>query len=84
MLSKIIVFIIAYFVGLFGFAQIIGSLQNIKTRGIPLTLFTSILWLIITIGTFLVVLFIFNDALIACIIAYIISFIQILASGKIE
>ena len=84
MLSNIIVFVISYLVGVFGFSQIIGSLQNIKTRGIPLTIFTSVLWLAITVGTFLIVLFKFDSALIACIIAYIISFIQVVSAGKIE
>ena len=40
----------AYVLGVFGFAQIIGSLQNASRRGTAFTLFTIVLWTVILIG----------------------------------
>ena len=84
MIVKIIVFVVAYLVGVFGFSQIVGGLQNIKTMGVPRVLSLSIFWLAIIGGFFALIYFKFNEALVACIIPYAISFIKVLFAGKIE
>lgn len=80
----IVVAFLAWFVGVWGFAQIIGSLQNIKTRGIGKTLFTIIVWAaILILGWILMHSFAPNQSL-AYYIATAIAFLQILLSGKIK
>lgn len=78
------VLLASFFVGVFGFSQIIGSLQNVKTRGLGLTLFTTILWAAILVGSFfLMKRFIPNQAT-AYYIGMGISLIAVLAQGKIR
>jgi len=81
MLKFIIVAVIAWLVGVFGWAQIIGSIQNLKIR--KNLLFTLVLWIVLMgIGAyFAIVTF---DSLWALIVGYAISFVQIISSGKIE
>lgn len=74
----------AYVLGLFGFAQIIGSLKNIARRGAGLTLFTIVLWLGILAGGWLLMHTFAPSHDIVYYIATGISFLQILLSGKIE
>ena len=74
----------AYVLGLFGFAQIIGSLQNISRRGIALTLFTIVLWLLILIGGWFLMHTFAPSHRIIYYIATGISLLQILSAGKIE
>ena len=80
----IVVAFFAWFVGVWGFAQIIGSLQNIKMRGIGKTLFTIIVWAaILAAGWFLMHSFTPNQSL-AYYIGTGVAFLQILLSGKIK
>ena len=48
MMKFIIIATIAWLVGVFGWAQIIGSIQNIRTR--KNLLFTLMLWIIIMVA----------------------------------
>lgn len=81
MLKFIIVAVIAWFVGVFGWSQIIGSIQNIRIR--RNLLFTLILWTIIMgVGAYFAITTF--SSLWAMVIGYGISFIQIISSGKIE
>lgn len=76
--------IICYVAGVFGFAQIVGSLQNVAYRGIGATLFTIILWLAILGGGVWIVLAFFKTYLWAMILGYGISLLQVLCAGKIR
>ena len=81
MIKFVIVAAIAWLVGVFGWAQIIGSIQNIRIR--KNLLFTLILWIIIMIAGayFAIITF---DSMWALVVGYAISFVQIIRSGKIE
>lgn len=81
MIKFIIIAVIAWLVGIFGWAQIIGSIQNIRIR--KNLLFTLILWTIIMVAgaCFAIITF---DSIWALVVGYAISFVQIIRSGKIE
>lgn len=81
MLKFIIIAAIAWVVGVFGWAQVIGSVQNIKER--PNLWLTLILWNAILIIVAYIVTTKF-EGLVPLGIGYIISLIQVLSSGKIE
>lgn len=74
---------VAFTIGVFGFAQIIGSLQNIRSRGIGMTLFTIILWALILGGTLMFGLNKLPQYKLAMYIGYGVSFVKILLAGKI-
>lgn len=80
----IVIMIITWFVGVFGWAQIVGSLQNVKQRGIAMTLFTISIWCLIMGGTAYVCLHFFAAHKIALCIGYGVSLVIILFSGKIQ
>lgn len=75
---------VGYFVGVFGFAQIIGSLQHIRMRSISATIFTIGIWIIIFIGLIFLVHRFFYPYRIVYYVVSGIAFIQILAAGKIR
>ena len=81
MLKFIIVAVIAWLVGLFGWAQIVGSIQNLRIK--KYLLFTMILWAVIMAAGayFAIITF---DSTWALVVGYGISFVQIIRSGKIE
>lgn len=74
---------VAFTIGVFGFAQIIGSLQNIRSRGIGKTLFTIILWVLILGGALMFGMNKFPQYKLAMYIGYGISFVRILFAGRI-
>lgn len=80
----VLVFFGAYFSGVWGFAQIVGSLQNIKQRGPKLTVFTILLHTVLLGAIAFAVLHFIPQFKIALIVGYIISLVKILLSGKIE
>ena len=81
MVKFLIVAVVAWIIGVFGWAQIIGSLQNIKERsGLVITM---ILWIaIMGVAAFLAVAKL--GELWSLFIGYGISFFQVIRSGKIE
>lgn len=81
MVKFLIVAVVAWIIGVFGWAQIIASLQNIKERsGLVITM---ILWIaIMGVAAFLAVAKL--GELWSLIIGYGISFFQVIRSGKIE
>lgn len=81
MLKSIIVAVVAWLVGVLGWAQIIGSIQNIRIQ--KNLLFTLILWAIIMGAGAYFAIAVFSS-LWALIIGYGISFVQIIISGKIR
>ena len=79
----IIVAAISWVVGVFGWAQVIGGFQNIKNKG-PIMLITIVLWLAIISGTLVIVLKFFAPQIWAWGIGMLVSFIQVIKSGRIE
>lgn len=81
MLKFILIAVVAYVVGVIGWAQFVGSLQNIrkaKKFAVPLVLWAIIL----TVGAY-VAIYVFDDAW-ALAVGYGISLFQILISGKVQ
>lgn len=78
----IITLIIAFAVGVFGFSQIIGSLQNLHSR--PGLLGTMILWTVILCAGAFFVVSNFPEEKLAMIIGYAASFVTVLGQGKVE
>ncbi|MBQ9838305.1 MAG: hypothetical protein IJO56_02240 [Oscillospiraceae bacterium] len=81
MIKFIIVATIAWLLGVFGWSQIIGCLQNLRTR--KKLLFSLILWTVImgVGGYFAIANF---NSLWALLVGYGVSFLQVISSGKIE
>lgn len=85
MVLSIVVAVIGLIVGVFGWAQIIGSIQHASERGAGKTLATIIIWAVI-LGA---VAFLFMNVVLtghvkALLIGYAISLILVLAQGKVE
>ena len=76
------VFAVSFIIGVFGFAQIVGCFQNIKTN--KLGFLTIILWIAILIGSFFLMKRLVPDYSLAYYIAMAISLISILRQGKIH
>lgn len=86
-MNFILFLLVAFFsfvIGTLGFAQIIGSLQNIKLRGIGMTLFTIILWGIILVGEWMLLMNFLPDYKIPYYAATVISLLLVLGSGKVK
>ena len=86
-MNFIVFAIVAFFsflVGIFAFAQIVGSLQNFKTRGIGMTLFTITLWVLILFVVWMLVMNFLPSYKILFYGATGISLLVILGSGKIK
>ena len=79
----LLVLFVSFIIGVFGWAQIVGSLQTIRERG-PKMLITIAIWVIILGGSYLIVNRFFSENLLAWIIAMIVSFVMILGSGKMH
>ena len=79
-----VVLFVAWISGVFGFAQIIGSLQNLRMRGAAMSAFTIILWALILGAICFVAHHFFFPYRIAYYVGTGISFIQVLCSGRIE
>jgi hypothetical protein len=76
--------VVAYLLGAFGWAQIIGSLQNVKTRGAGMTLFTVIFWAAILVGSYFLMKAVVPGEKIAYFLGLAISLVLVLRSGKIQ
>lgn len=86
MLKFIIILVLAWLVGVFGWAQIIGCLQRIPSRKgglVGMLLFTLVLWLaIMGVGAYFAITKF--DGLIPLLIGYGVSFVMVISKGKIE
>ncbi len=81
MLKFIVVAVIAWIVGVFGWSQIIGSLQNLSARkGL---LFTMLLWIVI-MGAGAYVAIVKFAAVWPLVIGYGIALVQTLSAGRIS
>lgn len=74
----------SYVIGVFGFSQIIGSLQSVRRRGAFFTIYTITLWVIILVLVYICVRNFFYRQRFGYYIAMVISFIQVNGAGKIE
>ena len=86
MLKFIIILVLAWVVGVFGWSQIIGCLQRIPSRKgglVGMLMFTLLLWIAImgVVAYFAIAKF---DGLVPLLIGYGISFIMTIRAGKIE
>ena len=84
MLKFIITLAVAYVVGVFGFAQIIGSLRTFKIRGPGASMFTILLWSVILFGVAKLLLSFLGNETTALWIGYGISCVQMLMQRNIE
>lgn len=73
----------SWFLGVFGWAQIIGGIQNLKTRG-KMMMFTIVLWAVILVGASLLVNTFLHSYIVVWIIGVAISLVMVLRQGKIE
>lgn len=81
MLKLIIVAVVSWIIGVLGWSQIIGSIQNLALR--KKLLFTMIFWIIIMCAIAFVSI-VKLDSLLALAIGYAISFVQVARSGRIQ
>ena len=84
-ITMLIVGVIGWVVGLFGWAQIIGSVQHAHERGPVMTCVTIVLWIVILAvlaGLFWKVFL--TDYISSFLIGYAISFVMILLHGNVE
>ena len=79
----ITILIVSWLIGVFGWAQIVGGFQSLKSRGVKM-LITVLIWSVIVIGTFIVVLKFYPTSIIAWIIGMVVSLVQVLRQEKIE
>jgi len=81
MLKFIIILIVAWFVGIFGWAQIVGGLQNVDTnKGLIVTI---IIWVaIMGAGAYFAIAKL--DGTWPLVIGYVASYVKIRGQGKIE
>ena len=80
---NIVVAIVSWLVGIFGWAQIIGSLQNAKSRGPLMTLITIIIWICV-LGGIAYFGIVKLGCKVALIIGYAVSLVMIVGKGRIE
>ena len=78
------VIVVSLFLGIWGWAQIIGSIQHITERNPIHTLLTISIWLIILAGGALLVIFVLPKFLWGMIGGYAASLIAVLLSGRIK
>ena len=81
MIKFIIIAVVAFVVGAFGWAQVIGSLQNIGVS--KRFLITLLIWLII-LGAVAYTAIVFFDGLWPLCISYAATLLMVLSAGKIE
>jgi hypothetical protein len=84
MFRFIITLAVAYVVGVFGFAQIIGSFRTFHIRGPGASMFTIILWSVILFGVAKLLLSFLGNETTALWIGYGISCVQMLMQRNIE
>lgn len=73
---------ISFIIGVFGFAQVTGSIRCAKIRGPAMTAITLLIWGAILLAVFFIARHFFEKYLVALYIGYAISFVLTLGSGK--
>ena len=79
---SIIVLGISWFIGVIGWAQIVGGFQNLRSRSN--LLITIIIWAAIIIGSYFVVKHFFSSRIIYWVIGMAVALVQVLLQGRIE
>lgn len=79
-------FIIGFFVGDFGFAQIIGGFQHYRRhlRSLQMTIITSIIWIIIFVLVFYATKSFLPSGIIGFYVGTIAALIAVVSAGQIE
>lgn len=75
---------IAWFVGIWGWSQIIGSIQHARMRGVKMTALTISIWVVILCGITAAVYFALNKYFVAFLIGLGVSLACILFAGEIK
>ena len=83
-LWMIVIAAVAWFIGIVGWAQIIGSIQHASERGRNATMSTIIVWVVIFGVLTAAVYFFLRKYFIAYLIGLGISMIRILFAGRVE
>ena len=73
-----------YFIGIWGWAQIIGSIQQFKNRGAKVSLTTIVIWVILIGAATALVFFLLPKYMIPYLAGLGIGLVNILLSGKIR
>lgn len=81
MWKLVLITVIAWIIGVFGWSQIIGSFQNLDRRK---SLFLTLIMWVLILGAVAYVAIVKFNGQIPLIIGYAISFIQVKAQGRIE
>lgn len=71
-----IILIVSYVVGLFGFAQVLGSIQHAHERGATMTLITIVINGVVLCGAYMLVAHFFTSVK-PLVIGYVISFLSL-------
>lgn len=84
----IVVAFVSFFVCMFGFMQIVGSLRTIRLRGVGMSIFTIFIWVLIIFGLgWLVYAFLYTQKRaywIACGIAFLVSVFSDVGKNGVE
>ena len=78
----IAVTVAAFIVGVIGFSQVIGSIQNISWR--PFLVVPMLLWIAILAGGVYLELHFFPSQPLPLIIGYVVALLAVLSSGRIQ
>ena len=73
-----------YYVGIWGWAQIIGSIQQFRNRGAKASFATILIWVVLIGAATAIVYFFLLKYLIAYLVGLGIGLVHILLSGKIH
>lgn len=81
---SIVFVVIAWWVGVFGWSQIVGSIQHAASRGTKMTAITIAIWVLILGAITALVYFVFNRYLVWFAVGLGLSLIRILFAGEIR
>ena len=84
MLRFFIVLAVCFIAGDFGFAQIIGSIQNYYLRGPALTIITCVIWVAVLTGVTIGAIKIGHDGVVPILMGYGIALAMVLSAGRIQ
>lgn len=83
-LTTTLLYALMYFFTMFGFCQIVGSIQHHRLRGIGKTFTTILIWSILLVIGYLIILNYFTDIVTVYYIALVAGFITSITSGRIR
>lgn len=80
----IVVLVLSYLFGVWGFCQIIGSIQHRFERSVRATVLTILIWIAILTGVFFLARAFFHNQMTAYYIGTGVSLLMTLLSGRIQ